>query len=85
MQSGRAKTKDWVLDFEPQDAKRRDPLMGWAGSSDTLGQVTLRFETREEAIAYAKKHGIEYALEAPHTTKLRPKSYADNFRYDRVR
>jgi hypothetical protein len=85
MQSGKAKTRDWVLEFEPRDAKRLDPLMGWAGSSDTLGQVTLNFATREEAIAYAKKHGIEFDLEMPHTTKLKPKSYADNFRFDRIR
>src|SRR5690606_35266544 len=85
MQSGRAKTKDWILEFEPKDPKRPDPLMGWMGSSDTLGQVRLSFETREEAVAYAKRHGIDFTLERPHTTKLIPKSYADNFRYDRVR
>jgi hypothetical protein len=85
MQSGRAKTKDWVLEFEPRDAKRADPLMGWAGSSDTLGQVTLSFATREEATAYANKHGIDFNLEMPHATKLKPKAYADNFRFDRVR
>jgi hypothetical protein len=85
MQSGKAKPKEWILEFEPRDAKRPDPLMGWAGSSDTLGQVTLRFATREEAIAYAEKRGIDYELEMPHTTKLKPKSYADNFRFDRIR
>ncbi len=85
MQSGRGRTKHWILEFEPLDRKRPDPLMGWLGSSDTLGQVTLTFDTREEAEAYAKKHGIEYTVEMPHTTKLKPKSYADNFRFDRVR
>jgi hypothetical protein len=85
MQSGRANTKEWVLEFEPRDAQRADPLMGWAGSSDTLGQVTLQFATCEEAIAYANKHGFAFDLEMPHATKLKPKSYADNFRYDRVR
>ena len=85
MQSGRAKTKDWVLEFEPRDAKRRDPLMGWAGSSDTLDQVTLFFDTREEAVAYAKRCGIEFAIEMPQTSKLKPRAYADNFRFDRVR
>jgi hypothetical protein len=85
MQSGRAKTKDWILEFEPRDAKRPDPLMGWAGSSDTLGQVTLSFDTQAEAMAYAERHGIAYDLEAPHATKLKPKSYADNFRFDRIR
>ena len=85
MQSGRANTRKWVLRFDPQDAKRPDPLMGWTGSRDTLGQVTLRFDTRDEAIAYAKRFGIEFTLDTPHQTKLKPKSYADNFRFDRVR
>jgi hypothetical protein len=85
MQSGKAKTKEWILEFEPRDATRPDPLMGWAGSSDTLGQVTLFFHTREDAIAYAKKRGIDFELEMPQTTKLKPKSYADNFRFDRIR
>ena len=85
MQAGQAKTKEWLLEFEPRDAKRPDPLMGWAGSSDTLGQVTLQFAMRDEAIAYANKHGIDFDLEKPHTSTLKPKSYADNFRYDRVR
>src|SRR3569832_1533252 len=60
MQSGRAKTLDWVLDFDLKDAQQRDPLMGWAGSRDTARQLDLRFQTREEAVAYAKKHGIDY-------------------------
>jgi hypothetical protein len=85
MQSGRGKTRDWILEFEPREAKRPDPLMGWAGSSDTLGQVTLFFDTREEAVAYAKRHGIEFTIEMPHATKLKPRAYADNFRFDRVR
>lgn len=85
MQSGRARTKEWVLEFEPGDAKRPDPLMGWMGSSDTQEQVTLYFDTREEAVAYAKKRGTDFTIEMPHMTKLKPKSYADNFRYDRVR
>ncbi|MBI3452474.1 MAG: ETC complex I subunit [Rhodospirillales bacterium] len=85
MQSGRAKTREWALEFEPKAAKRADPLMGWAGSNDTEGQITLRFATQAEAIAYAKRRGIDFVIEALQAAKLRPKSYADNFRYDRVR
>ena len=84
MQSGRGNTREWVLEFEPRAAKRPDPLMGWAGSADTTEQVTLRFASQAEAIAYARRHGIEYTLAAPQMPKFRPKSYAENFRYDRV-
>jgi hypothetical protein len=85
MQSGRAKTHEWILEFEPSAAKRADALMGWAGSSDTQGQVRLRFETKEEALAYAAHHGIACDVELPHASRVRPKAYADNFKFDRVR
>lgn len=79
MQSGRANTKRWVLQFEPGAPKVADPLMGWIGSSDTGGQVRLRFETREEAVAYAERNGLEFHVEAPHERVVVPKSYAENF------
>ena len=85
MQSGRAKTHDWVLEFAPAAAQSADPLMGWIGQGDTSRQVQLRFATEEEAIAYCKKRGLDYDIEEPQDPRLRPKSYADNFRYDRVR
>jgi hypothetical protein len=84
MQSGKGKTKDWVLEFEPRAAKRPDPLMGWSGSSDTLGQVTLYFASLEEAQAYAKRCGLDAIIAAPQSPKLKLKAYADNFKYDRV-
>jgi hypothetical protein len=83
MQSGWATTKQWVLEFIPASPSRPDPLMGWIGSADTQPQVHLQFETRDEAVAYAEKHGIAYALELPQVRKFRPKAYADNFRFDR--
>ncbi len=83
MQSGRAGTRTWVLEFEPAQPKRHDPLMGWIGSGDMRQQTRLRFATREAAVAYAEAHGIAYALEEPHGRRVRPKSYADNFRWDR--
>jgi hypothetical protein len=85
MQSGKAKTQSWVLEFEPAAAKRPDPLMGWAGSADTDGQVRLTFATQAEAIGYAQRHGLAYDLAPPKAARIRPKSYADNFKFDRVR
>ncbi len=83
MQSGQAGTRRWVLEFEPSAAQERDALMGWAGSRDTLGQVRMNFATAEEAVAFAEKHGLAYRVLAPRTRRVRPKSYADNFRPDR--
>ncbi len=84
MQSGKAKTREWILEFEPSAAKISDPLMGWSGSTDTRGQVQLNFATREEAEAYASRVGLEAVIATPHDAKLKLRAYSDNFRYDRV-
>jgi hypothetical protein len=83
MQSGLAKTHRWVLVYEPETAKIRDPLMGWTGSDDMRSQIRLTFETREAAQAYAEAQGIPYDLEIPTARVKKPKAYADNFRSDR--
>ncbi|MCO6050813.1 ETC complex I subunit [Mesorhizobium sp. RP14(2022)] len=83
MQSGKAKTGHWVLEFDPAAPRRIDPLMGYTSSTDMTSQVRLTFETREDATAYAEKHGIEYRVEEPQESKRRQISYSDNFRYDR--
>ena len=61
-----------------------DPLMGWIGSADTQAQVRLNFQTREEAVAFAERNGITYDLELAQPRHVRPKAYADNFRYGRI-
>ncbi len=84
MQSGWANTKYWVLEFEPDAPRVIDPLMGWTSSADTRQQVRLHFSTKEDAIAFADKHGLAYRVDEPKPRRTRPKSYAANFRYDRV-
>jgi hypothetical protein len=83
MQSGRRNTKVWVLEYEPESAREPDPLMGWTSSDDMRSQLLLEFETAEQATAYAERHGIPYQVFEPHPTAQRPKSYSDNFRFDR--
>ena len=65
MQSGTAKTKDWVLDYEPEQPRAVEPLMGWTSSGDMRQQLTLRFESKDEAIAYCERNGIPYQLAEP--------------------
>lgn len=81
MQSGQAKTRRWVLEFVPADAKWIDPLMGWTGSDDMNSQVQLRFESREEAVAYAERHGLAYQISEPkkRSPVVRQNGYGDNF------
>jgi hypothetical protein len=83
MQSGRSKTGYWVLEFDPEQPRKIDPLMGYTSSGDMKSQIRLTFDTREEAIAYAEKNGVAYRLDEPKEPKRRQISYADNFRYDR--
>lgn len=80
MQSGKARTGDWILDFAPAEARKPDPLMGWAGSGDTQSQVQLTFGSAEEAQAYAERYGIEAAVHAVPPRRLKLQAYADNFR-----
>ena len=83
MQSGKAKTKEWLLEFEPASARVSDPLMGWTVSTDMNGQVRLAFDTRDEAIAYAQRHGIAFELLASSEHRRIIKAYADNFAFNR--
>jgi hypothetical protein len=83
MQSGKGKSKNWVLVFEPAVARSIDPLMGYTSSSDMNQQVKLSFETQEEAEAYAQRNGIPYAVQPAHDPSPKRVSYPDNFRSDR--
>ena len=80
MQSGRAGTARWILEFVPAEAKRPDPLTGWAGSGDTREQVQLTFDDVAAAQAYAAKAGIEARVIPAPVRTLKLQAYADNFR-----
>ncbi len=83
MQSGKAKTQRWTLEFEPASARTPDPLMGWTTSRDMAGQLRLQFDTREDAVAYAEKHGIAFRVYEPNEAPVIIKAYADNFATNR--
>ena len=72
-----------MLEFEPASARAPDTLMGWSASADTRGQVRMSFETREEAVAYAQAHGIDFQLAPAHAPRQIVKAYADNFAFQR--
>jgi NADH dehydrogenase ubiquinone Fe-S protein 4 len=83
MQQGKAASRDWVLEYDPDQPRVIEPLMGWTSSADTRSQVRMSFATKEEAIAFATQNGIAFRLEEPQAGKLRPKSYAENFKFGR--
>lgn len=85
MQSGTAKTHDWVLDYVSETGREVDPLMGWTSNEDTQAQVRLRFSSKEAALEYAKQNNIEAVVTEPHSRKanVRPGGYGDNFATNR--
>ena len=83
MQSGEGRTREWILEHEPAAPRQIDPLMGWTSSTDTRQQVTLAFESKEEAIQYAIRNGLAYTVIEPTPRKPLRKAYADNFKFGR--
>ncbi len=84
MQSGNANTKQWALDFEPETPRRIEPLMGWTASGDMKQQLRLRFDSKEEAVAYCERHGIPYQVLEAHEPMRKKIAYADNFAFRRL-
>lgn len=85
MQSGRGKTRQWLLEAEIETARTPEPLMGWVSSGDTLNQIRLKFATKEEALAFAARKGWEASVAEPAERRIAPRNYADAFRPDRTR
>ncbi len=83
MQSGKAKTHLWVLEYDQESPRTIEPIMGYTSSGDMKQQIRLTFPNREEAVAYAERNGIEYRVIEPHDPKRRRMAYSDNFRFDR--
>ena len=85
MQSGHAKTKDWVIDFEPEEPRQVEPLMGWTSSGDMRQQLRLRFASKEEAISYCERHAVAYQVSEDKPSSRRGMCYSDNFAFNRKR
>lgn len=81
MQSGRAGTAQWVLEYELETPRRPEPLMGWTSAGDTLNQVRMKFASKDAAIAFAESKDMDFVVVPDHTRKVTPRSYLDNFKY----
>ena len=78
MQSGKKNTKKWLLEFDTLDSEV-SPLMGWISSKDTMSEIKLEFDSKDQAISYAKKNNFDYYILEPQKRKIIKKSYTDNF------
>ena len=70
-QSGPGAVKPWKLDYDPETPRAIDTLMGWTSSTDMKQQIRLRFDTKEEAIAYAERNSLPYRVEEPRENLVR--------------
>jgi hypothetical protein len=84
MQSGTAKTERWLLEYEPEQPRQIEPLMGWTSSGDMKSQLKLWFDSEAEAVAYATRNGIPYRVEQPNEPTRRTVAYSDNFKFSRL-
>ena len=83
MQSGLGKTKKWLAEYISDTDNVKDSLMGWNSSLDTQSQIKIFFETKEQAISWAKKNHYQFYVEEPKKRNIKVKSYASNFDIDR--
>ena len=72
----------WKIEFDNQQ-RWENNLMGWASTADPLSNMVLDFATKEDAMAFAEKHGWAYELEDPKERVPKTKSYALNFSWSK--
>jgi NADH dehydrogenase (ubiquinone) Fe-S protein 4 len=82
MQSGTAGIKRWKIEFDNQQ-RWENNLTGWASTADPVSNTLLDFADKEDAIAFAERHGWEYVLEDPKKRAPKTKSYALNFAWNK--
>ena len=76
MQSGKGKTKHWMVEYETKDPNDMQSLL-WDGLLliDTRRQLHFIFRPWTEAIQYAKLKGLRYVICNPSKVSIVPKSY----------
>tara|TARA_X000000950_G_scaffold187841_1_gene227204 strand:+ start:235 stop:540 length:306 start_codon:yes stop_codon:yes gene_type:complete len=84
-QSGIKKYSNWFLESINVGSFETDPLTGWKGKEEYEFSIKLKFNTKEEAIAYAKKNKMSYKVVKQASKIMKLKSYADNFKFNRVK
>ncbi|AHC73308.1 hypothetical protein P856_60 [Candidatus Endolissoclinum faulkneri L5] len=83
LNSAWGENKAWILECCPDSRRIPEPLMGWVSAKDTNNQIRITFDSKEEAVAFARRNGLNFNLQDSREHKLTPKSYAHNFAFNR--
>jgi hypothetical protein len=77
---------DWLLEPELLTARTPEPLMGWVSANDTFSELRgrMRFQSQDEAIAFAKRHGWDYVVEEPTERRIISALPARKMKKDKV-
>ena len=58
-------------------------MTGWKGNILPKYKTKIKFSNLDSAIAYAESKNYKYKILNKHESKIKIKSYAENFRYNR--
>ena len=83
-QSGRLHKEFWFLEKINNKGFKTDLLTGWKTTETNLIKK-MRFSNKEEAVSYAKKNNLDYEILTEVNKEIGNKSYADNFKFKRIR
>ena len=83
-QSGKLHKDFWVLEHINDKAVKTDLLTGWKTTETNLIKK-MKFSNQEEAVTYAEKNNLEFEILKEVNKDISNKSYADNFKFKRIR
>lgn len=76
--SGKNVMVKWRMIF-PTPERWTNNLMGWTSTRDPLSNMSVDFNSLDQAVSYAESLGCNVVVHQPKAYRLKPKSYADNF------
>ena len=83
-QSGKLHKEFWILEHINTKGVKVDLLTGWKTTETNLIKK-IKFSNKEEAVSYAKNNNLYFEVLKEPDNKISNKSYADNFKFKRIR
>ena len=83
-QSGKLHKEFWFLEQTNTKGVKTDLLTGWKTTETNLTKK-MKFSNKEEAVSYAEKNNLDFEISKEVNKEISNKSYADNFKFKRIR